>query len=131
MKILVVDDDDFVLATIKKILCADGYDVKTASDGVKALELIESRHFDLIISDIMMPNMSGLSLLDIINRHYFSKMPVILISSLDKAEIILSALGMGAADFILKPVNFLELSIRVKKYLYKSENVREPKTLNG
>ncbi len=129
MKILVVDDDDFVLETIRKTLSSDGYEVKTASDGVKALELIESKHFDLIISDIMMPNMSGLTLLDIINRHYFRKMPVILISSLDKAEIILSALGMGAADFILKPVNFLELSIRVKKYLYKKESVEETKLI--
>jgi DNA-binding response OmpR family regulator len=119
MKILVVDDDDFILETISKTLKADGYDVQTASDGVIALSLIENKHFDLIISDIMMPNMSGLTLLDIVNRHYFNKIPLILISSLDKAEIILSALGMGAADFILKPVNFLELSIRVKKYLNK------------
>jgi two-component system, sensor histidine kinase ChiS len=117
MKILVVDDDDFVLETIRKTLSAEGYEVITASNGVDAVDLMEHKHFDLIISDIMMPKMSGLSLLDIINRHYFSKMPVILISSLDKAEIILSALGMGAADFILKPVNFMELSIRVKKHL--------------
>jgi DNA-binding response OmpR family regulator len=117
MKILVVDDDELVLETVKRNLKADGFEVLTASDGVKALEIIESKEVDLLISDIMMPKMSGLTLLDIVNRHYLKKIPVILVSSLDKADIILTALGMGAADFILKPVNFLELNIRVKKNL--------------
>jgi DNA-binding response OmpR family regulator len=121
MKILVVDDDEFVLETVKRNLKADGFEVFTASDGVKALEFLENKEVDLVISDIMMPKMSGLTLLDILQKHYFNKMPVILVSSLDKAEIILSALGMGAADFILKPVNFLELNIRVKKNLLNKQ----------
>jgi DNA-binding response OmpR family regulator len=117
MKILIVDDDAIILETVVRNLRADGYDVFSASDGVKALDMLETKQFDLVISDIMMPNLSGLGLLNILKKHYFNRIPVILISSLDRSEIILSALGMGADDFILKPVNFLELNIRVKKIL--------------
>ncbi|MDQ3191744.1 MAG: response regulator transcription factor [Bacteroidota bacterium] len=117
MKILIVDDDPFILETLSRILKADGFDVLTASDGVKAIDLLEEKQFDLVISDIMMPNMSGLGLLKILTEHYFNKTPVILISSLDKSEIILAALNMGADDFVLKPLNFLELKIRIQKHI--------------
>lgn len=125
MKILIVDDDPFMLETLSRILNADGYEVLTASDGVKAVEMLEEKEFDLVISDIMMPNLSGLGLLNILKKHYFNRVPVILVSSLDKVEIILSALSMGANDFILKPVNFLELKIRVQKYMSEKVTISE------
>lgn len=121
MKILVVDDDKMMLEAIAHSLKADGYEIITAADGVKALEIIEEKELNLIISDIMMPNMSGLGLLSIMKQFYYNRIPVILISSLDKGEIILSALGMGAEDFIVKPLNYTELSIRVKKVLNNRE----------
>ena len=125
MKILVVDDDKMMLETIAHSLKADGYEIITAADGVKALEIIEEKELNLIISDIMMPNMSGLGLLSIMKQFYYNRIPVILISSLDKGEIILSALGMGAEDFIVKPLNFTELSLRVKKVLNNQEKPKE------
>ena len=116
MKILVIDDDKVMLEAIEYSLKADGYEVITAEDGMQALEILEKKEINLIISDIMMPNMSGLGLLSLLKRFYFNNIPVILISALDKGDVILSAAGLGAVDFIVKPVNFEELSLRVKKY---------------
>jgi DNA-binding response OmpR family regulator len=122
MKILVVDDDAILLEAISFNLKEDGYDVITANDGFKALDIIQRQeHLDLIISDIMMPNMSGLSLLSLLKKFYFDKVPVILISSLDKGDVVLSAMKLGAHDFIVKPFNIDELSLRVKKLAVKNE----------
>ncbi|HET6244317.1 MAG: response regulator [Bacteroidetes bacterium] len=127
MKILIVDDDPIILETLSRILTADGFEVITASDGVKAFDLLEEKKIDMVISDIMMPNMSGLGLLKILKEHYLKRIPVILISSLDKCEIILSALKMGADDFVLKPVNFLELKIRIEKQINAKARVFQDK----
>ncbi|MBA3706293.1 MAG: response regulator transcription factor [Bacteroidetes bacterium] len=120
MKILVVDDDKMILEAISHHLSAEGYEVITATNGLQALEMAQNKKLDLIISDIMMPDLSGLSLLSMLKQFYFNKIPVIIISSLDKSDIILSSLGLGADDFMAKPINFKELSIRVKKYVKKS-----------
>ncbi len=121
MKILVVDDEPITLDMIEQTLTNAGYTVIKATDGYQALESIDRDNPDLIISDIMMPNMSGLGLLSLLKQFYFSKIPVILVSTLDKAEVTLTALGLGAVDFIVKPINFDELVLRVKKYS-KKEN---------
>jgi CheY-like chemotaxis protein len=68
MKILIVDDDLIMLETISTILEKEGFAVTTADSGYKALDLIIARHFDLIISDIMMPNLSGLTLLGMLKK---------------------------------------------------------------
>lgn len=120
MKILVVDDDKMILEAIAHHLGSEGYEVITATNGLQALEMAQNKKLDLIISDIMMPDLSGLSLLSMLKQFYFNKIPVIIISSLDKSDIILSSLGLGADDFMAKPINFRELSIRVKKYMKKT-----------
>ena len=120
MKILVVDDDLVLLEAIAFNLRGEGHNVITADSGTKALDIIQKQEdVDLIISDIMMPNMSGLGLLALLKQFYLDKVPVILISTLDRREVILSAMKMGAHDFIIKPINFDELSIRVKKLAKK------------
>jgi len=116
MKILVVDDDKMILEAITHSLTSEGYEVITATNGLQALEMAQNKKLDLIISDIMMPDLSGLSMLSMLKQFYFNKIPVIIISSLDKSDVILSSLGLGADDFMAKPINFKELSIRVKKY---------------
>ena len=119
MKILVVDDDKMILEAIAHNLASEGYEVCTAENGLEALELINKQKIGLIISDIMMPNLSGLSLLSMLKQFYFNRIPVIIISSLNKSNVVLSSLGLGADDFITKPINFKDLTKRVKKYLHK------------
>jgi DNA-binding response OmpR family regulator len=117
MKILIVDDDKLMLEVLSHYLEAEGYGILVAEDGFQALEIIQKEKIDLIISDIMMPNISGLGLLNLLKQFYFNNIPIILISSLDKKDFILRTLGLGAIDFITKPIDFKNLSRLVKKYL--------------
>ena len=116
MKILVVDDDPLTLEAISHCLKAEDAQVVTAGNGLEAISIAQEENVDLIISDIMMPEMSGLSLLCLLKQFYFNNIPVIIISSLDKADVILSSLGLGAEDFISKPIDFEKLSARIRKY---------------
>lgn len=115
MSILVADDELVTLETIAFTLQAEGFDVITASDGKKALEIVqdENSKIDLVISDIMMPNMSGLGLLTALHQRYGNKLPVIFISALDHGHLI-SSLSIGTTEFIGKPLDFDELINRVK-----------------
>ena len=116
MKILIVDDDKMQLAAISHSLKNSGYETVLAEDGFEALEIINETKIDLIISDVMMPNISGLGLLSLLKQFYFNNIPVIIISSLNKADVVLHSLGLGAVDFISKPIVFKNLLKQVKKY---------------
>jgi DNA-binding response OmpR family regulator len=116
MRILVVEDDLVTLETIAFTLQAEGYDVLTASDGKKALDIVhQGEQIDLVISDIMMPNMSGLGLLTTLHQRYGNTLPVIFISALDHGHLI-SSLSIGNTQFIGKPLDFDELVMQVKKF---------------
>jgi len=119
MKILIVDDDELTLKTIHHHLKEEGYEPIVAKDAAKALEILDKEKINLIISDIMMPNVSGLGLLSMLKNFYFDKIPVILISSLDKGEIVNNSMELGAAHFLVKPIDMKELSKVVKKTLYQ------------
>lgn len=116
MKILIVEDDEIVLKIIEHQLEAEGYKIITAQDGMMAFEIIKKNNIDLIISDIMMPNMTGLTMLSLLKRFYYNKIPIIFISSLDQADLITKSLGLGVEDYLVKPINFPELLMKVKKY---------------
>lgn len=117
MKILLVDDDKVMLQALSHYFKIDGYETCLAEDGFKALDILRKEKIDLIISDLMMPNISGLGLLNLLKQFYFNNIPVILISSLDKGNVILRSLGLGASDFVTKPIDFKILSNLVKKNL--------------
>ncbi len=116
MKILIVEDDKLMRKALEHNLKNQGYEVAIAEDGFKALDVIQKEKVDLIISDVMMPNISGLGLLNLLKQFYFNSIPVILISSLDKGDMMLRSITMGAAEFLTKPLDFLKLSQIVKKY---------------
>lgn len=120
MKILIADDDKLILEAVAHNLEQNGYEVVRAEDGCQVLDIIEKQKIDLIISDVMMPNISGLGLLNLLKQFYFNKIPVIMISSLDKADIVFHALGMGAVEFITKPINFDRLLELIQQYEVKT-----------
>lgn len=115
MRILVVDDDPVMVKALSTRLSKDGYDVVSTTDPTEALENLKQDQFDLIISDIIMPYMSGIELVTEIKK-YGGETPIILISALDQKELILTAFEMGAKDFVVKPINMDELSLRITKY---------------
>jgi DNA-binding response OmpR family regulator len=117
MKILVVDDDRMTVESLIHFLKSEGYETVTASNGLKALDIAKKQRLDLIISDIVMPDFSGLSLLNMLKHFYLYKIPVILISAHDKLEMMRSSMGLGADDFITKPTNFDELRKSIKDHI--------------
>ncbi len=116
MRIIVVDDDVIMLQAIKTMLTKEGYQVFATTDAEDALVTIEEEEFDLVISDIMMPYISGIELLTAIKK-INKKIPIIIVSALDQKEVILTAFQEGAEDFVKKPISLSELLLRVNRVL--------------
>lgn len=125
-KVLIVDDDEIIVETLSQKLILEGFDIMFVNDAYQALDLIiKNINFDLIIMDLMLPKLSGLKLMTILNRHYPKIVPVIFISSMNKSEIILAAIEKGAKDFLIKPVNFEELMIRINLVLTETDHAMD------
>ena len=123
MKILVVDDEDLLVKGIRFNLQNDGYDVITGSNGLEAIQLMQSQQPDLIVLDVMMPEMDGLTACAQIRE--FSNVPIILLTA--KAEDMDKLIGFdqGADDYLTKPFNILELKARIRALLRRSAQPNE------
>lgn len=109
MKILIVDDEQMTVAALAKKLRDKKHEVITSYDGVEALKLITDEKIDLIISDVMMPCISGFTLLTMLKNFYFSKVPLILMSSYGEQNFIDKSYSLGAYTFITKPIDYEDL----------------------
>lgn len=116
MKILVVDDEEGARDLFKTILTDEGYDVSLATGGEEALGLFKSNPYNLVITDIKMPVMDGLQLLQEI-RKMGSKTEVIMVTAYGEVESYLKAMSLGAAEYINKPIRIKELKRIVHKVL--------------
>ena len=129
MKILVVDDEELLVKGIRFNFQNDGYDVITGCNGLEAVEKARSEKPDLIILDVMMPEMDGLTACTKIRE--FSNVPIILLTA--KVADIDKLMGFehGTDDYLTKPFNILELKARVKALLRRanSKTQDEPTTL--
>ena len=114
-KILVVDDDKEILFSLSKLLEYDGFEVVQARDGLEALEQLEKEKPELIILDVMMPKLDGISALMKIRES--NHLPVIVLSAKTQDSDKVYGLTMGADDYICKPYNPAELGARVKALL--------------
>ncbi len=116
--ILVVDDNADNRDMLSRRLIRRGYAVAVAEDGLAALKLIENEKFDLVLLDIMMPRMSGLEVLSTIRRTYsVADLPVIMATAKDQSDDIVSALKLGANDYVTKPLDFPVVLARVQTQL--------------
>jgi DNA-binding NtrC family response regulator len=113
-RILVVDDEQIIRESLSFILKKEGYNVEEAANGKDALAKHEIQPFDIIITDIEMPEMKGVDLLKQI-RQRTPQTLVVIITAFGSVETAVLALREGAADYILKPINFDDLLYRVKK----------------
>jgi two-component system response regulator (stage 0 sporulation protein F) len=116
MKILVVDDEEGARDLFNTILTDEGYEVALANGGEEALGLFKSGPFNLVITDIKMPIMDGLQLLQEI-RKMGSKTDVIMVTAYGEVESYLKAMSLGAAEYINKPIRIKELKQIVHKVL--------------
>ena len=115
MKILVAEDEPVMLMAIVGKLKRDGYDVTGVSDGREALKAYESATPNLIITDILMPYTSGLEFISIVKSGHGSNIPIIVLSGIGEEATVMEAFDLGADDFLTKPFNPVELSLRVKR----------------
>ncbi len=123
--ILIIDDDRLILMTLKRLLSREGYEVITVLSGEWALRKIEDKEFDLLISDIKMPNMSGIETVKRI-REYLREnnrklIPEIFITAYAKEEIYQEALKLDASAYIEKPFDVKTLLQTVKEIIEKTK----------
>jgi len=116
--ILVVDDDQEVLRMLSRILELEGFGVALAANGRTALTLLEEREPDLVILDIMMPEMDGFQVLDLIRQQ--CNIPVIMLTARCEVTTLRDALVLGADDYIKKPFRNRELVGRVRAKLRRA-----------
>ena len=113
--ILVVDDNKEIVYSISELLKYEGYNTVKAYDGMEALKALEENRIDLILLDVMMPKMNGLSALMKLRERYH--IPVIILSAKTEESDKVSGLMLGADDYVEKPYNPAELTARVKAHL--------------
>ena len=120
-KILLVEDEAHVVSFIKKGLTEEGYEVSVALDGKTGLLLQQNNQFDIIILDIMLPEMNGLDVCREIRKTDI-QIPILFLTALGTAENIVLGLESGADDYLVKPFKFIELLARIKTLLRRTES---------
>lgn len=114
-KILVVDDDPHIRELVRLFLNQEGFTVLEASDGVKALEVLASESADMVVLDIMMPNMDGWQLCRELREHY--DLPLLMLTAKGEMSQKVKGFELGTDDYLVKPFEPVELIVRVKALL--------------
>ena len=115
--ILIIEDDDAILNLIRSALCGEGYECEVASDGAEGERLFDSRKWDLVLLDLMLPEVSGFDLIEYIKP---TGTPIIVISAMNGVGDKVRGLTMGADDYIGKPFQVRELLARVEAVLRRT-----------
>jgi len=117
-RLLVVDDNDLNREMLSRRLQRKGFEVVTVSGGREALELIDRETFDLVLLDIMMPEVTGIDVLESVRKKYTAaELPIIMATAKTQSEDVVSALNLGANDYVTKPIDFSVLLARVDTHL--------------
>lgn len=127
-RILVVDDEESIREFLEIMLRKEGYEITCAEDGQKALDLIKKKSFDLVISDLQMPNMSGLELLKQV-KDIYPDMLYMMITAFGTTETAVEAMKLGAYDYLTKPFKIDEVRINIANALRSLNLEVENRTL--
>ncbi|GHB70753.1 response regulator transcription factor [Persicitalea jodogahamensis] len=119
-KILLIEDDDRVCSFINKGLSEEGFEVSVAMDGSTGFQMSTTASYNLIIMDIMLPNIGGLDLCKMIRNHD-CEVPILLLSALGSTENVVVGLNTGADDYLTKPFKFIELLARIRALLRRKD----------
>lgn len=111
-RLLIIEDDTALAALLEEYLSESNYDIQVINDGNSAIELLSHQHFDLVLSDIMLPGASGLSILKKAGGD-FARTIVVLMTGYSSIDNALSAVKQGAYDFVSKPFQLPEIKIRL------------------
>src|SRR5512139_1498215 len=119
-KILVVDDSPQISKALNDLLSASGYSVRTAPSGERALQILESATFDLIITDLKMTGMTGIDLAKQVLQKV-PGLPVVILTGFGDMDSVINALRLGVADYLKKPFSMDEVLSVVQRELAKSQ----------
>lgn len=128
--ILVVEDDAALNKMMTARLNREAYSVFSAFDGEEALEVMEREHIDLIVCDIMMPNMDGYELTKELRDARYT-LPILMVTAKDQIEDMEKGFVAGTDDYMIKPINLSELVLRVKALLRRAQLANEKKLVVG
>ncbi|MFV8373794.1 response regulator transcription factor [Flavobacterium sp. GSP11] len=125
MKLLIVEDEPNLSSIIRKGFSEKNHDVSVALDGTTALELLSNHDFDVVLLDVMLPDINGI---EICRRLRAAKnfVPILLLTALGSTENIINGLNSGADDYLIKPFKFLELDARVNALSRRVGQVQKP-----
>ena len=124
-KIVLIEDETSVVSFIKKGLQEKGYEISVAFDGRTGVNLVQENDFDLVILDIMLPEMNGLEVCKEIRKTNKS-VPILFLTALGTSENIVLGLENGGDDYLVKPFKFIELVARIKSLLRRSNPISTP-----
>lgn len=124
-RILTVDDEERIRALIRKYAEFEGHEVTEAADGMEAVKLCREKTFDIIIMDIMMPELDGFSAVREIRK--FSETPIIMLSARGEEYDKLNGFGLGIDDYVVKPFSPKELMMRIDAVMKRSRPAAAPK----
>lgn len=126
--ILIVDDEENLLEALKLNLELEGYEVSTAADGAEALRKVDQEYFDLIVLDVMLPEVDGISVCENIRIKNLD-MPILMLSAKTSSADRVMGLKKGADDYLTKPFNLEELLLRVRKLIEKNKKLQDKSTV--
>lgn len=130
VNILVVEDDKNLSKLMTAVLKQNGYNVLNATDGMQALDILDTSHVDLIISDIMMPNMDGYELTDQLRQSNYN-LPILLVTAKETFEDKKKGFILGTDDYMVKPIDIDEMILRVAALLRRSRIINENRLTIG
>lgn len=130
VKILIVEDNNKLRKLIDVYLSHNGYKTYNATDGLEALNIINNSMIDLVICDIMMPNMGGFELIEEL-REIYSNLPILIVTAKEAKEDKILGFKLGIDDYMVKPIDLEELLMRVKALLRRANINNEHKLTIG
>ncbi|EKQ70000.1 signal transduction histidine kinase [Leptolyngbyaceae cyanobacterium JSC-12] len=117
--VLVADDDQAILDLVSQVLVNDGYRILKANDGIQCLEMYQKFHPALVLLDMQMPGMDGLTCCKRISKLSNGSVPILMMSSFSSGELIDRVFAAGAVDYLIKPFHLTVLQHRVQQFLYQ------------
>ena len=128
ISILLVEDEENLHEALKLNLELEGYEVSSAFDGTQALKAIQNEYFNLIILDVMLPGIDGISIAQTI-RVQNNDVPILMLSAKDSSADRVLGLKKGADDYLTKPFNLEELLLRIQKLVEKNRKLQEKSSI--
>ena len=122
--VLLVEDEENLHESLKMNLELEGYQITSAFDGIQAMKAVQNEYFDLIVMDVMIPEVDGFSVTQNI-RLTNTEVPILILSAKDSSADKVTGLKKGADDYLTKPFNLEELLLRVRKLIEKNKRLQK------